>query len=148
MSSNQNRRTFVLGTTAIFSAALMGPSFVGVAKAADTSNPLDGMGEIRVISVGKISTEGPAWDAGRQRLIFSDIPGDTVYAYRPDTGEETTLRTPSNMANGLLLDGEGGLLAAEQRTRMISRMDLETSSVEPFITEYDGKTPNSPNDMF
>lgn len=148
MTTYQNRRTFILGTFAIVGATLMASPFVGLAHAASATNPLDGMSEIRAISQGKISTEGPVWDAANQRLIFSDIPGDTVYTYTPETGEEDILRTPSDMANGLLLDGKGGLLAADQRTRVISRMDLETGAVEPYITEYDGKPLNSPNDMF
>jgi len=119
-----------------------------MAQAATPTNPLDGMSAIRVISQDKISTEGPVWDAINQRLIFTDIPGDTIYTYTPETGEETILRSPSDMANGLLLDGKGGLLGADQRTRMISRMNLETGVVEPFVTEYDGKKLNSPNDMF
>lgn len=50
-----------------------------------------------------------------------------------------------------MLDGEGYLLAAEQESRTISRMNLSTGEVRPFISIFthqgESKAFNSPNDM-
>jgi len=114
-------------------------------------NPLNNIGEVKVVASGFISTEGPVWHKKSNSLIFSDIPGDTIYALEADTATLSVLRNPSNNANGLVLDNQGFLLAAEQKTRVISRMDLATSEVVPFISrlEFDGATKkfNSPNDI-
>ncbi|MDN2661982.1 SMP-30/gluconolactonase/LRE family protein [Psychromonas sp. 14N.309.X.WAT.B.A12] len=114
-------------------------------------NPLQNIGEVKVVASGFISTEGPVWHKKSNSLIFSDIPGDTIYILEAETDTLSVLRNPSNSANGLALDNQGFLLAAEQKTRMISRMDLSTSEVVPFISrlELDGESKkfNSPNDI-
>ena len=115
------------------------------------SNPLEGMGEVTSVATGFISTEGPVWHAPTNAMIFTDIPGNTIYSLYVDTNEVTVVRSPSSLANGLALDAEGYLLAAEQETRVISRMNMVTGEVLPYISRFgyweQSKAFNSPNDM-
>eukprot|EP00903_Cladosiphon_okamuranus_P004251 g4249.t1 len=119
--------------------------------ALDSSNPLRGMGEVTAVATGFISTEGPVWHQASGSLIFSDIPGDTIYSLDTETGALSRLRDPSSNANGLALDASGGLLAAEQLTRSITRMNLDTGEVTSFIAALNvggqERRFNSPNDM-
>ena len=104
-----------------------------------------------IVASGFKMTEGPVWDTASATLIFSDIPGNTIYAFDPASGEKQVWRSPSDNSNGLALDTDGYLLAAEQRTRMITRIDPETRASEPLIesVEIDGSPHrlNSPNDI-
>lgn len=117
----------------------------------NASNPLIDMGRVEVVASGFISTEGPVWHADSESIIFSDIPGDTIYQLKVEVGELTKLRTPSSTSNGLALDNEGYLLAAEQQSRTITRMNLSTGDVTPFIStvnyQCQQRAFNSPNDM-
>lgn len=114
-------------------------------------NPLDGMGKVEVVASGFISTEGPVWHEPSASLLFSDIPGNTIYSLDTGTQAVSTLRSPSNAANGLALNVDGRLLAAEQATRSITQMDLDSGEVLPFISTFNAadESPafNSPNDM-
>lgn len=114
-------------------------------------SPLEGIGEVEVAATGFISTEGPAWHEASESIFFTDIPGNTIYSLDVNTFEVSTLRSPSDTSNGLAIDAEGYLLAAEHGTRTITRMDLTTNEVNPYIetVNYEGedKMFNSPNDL-
>lgn len=115
------------------------------------SNPLSNRGELVLLANGFISTEGPVWHVESGSLFFSDIPGDTIYALDSLSNTVSIIRSPSNTANGLALSGSNTLLAAEQQTRIISEMDLDSGRVTPFAeTVIDAGSErkfNSPNDM-
>ena len=117
----------------------------------DYSNPLLGISEPTIVATGFISTEGPVWHQPSNSMLFSDIPGNTIYSLEVDSGDLSVVRSPSTVANGLALDGEGYLLAAEQESRIISRMNLDTGEVLPYISQvqFEGseRAFNSPNDM-
>ena len=57
---------------------------------------------LELAATGYTFTEGPAWDGAR--LIFSDIPGDTVYVLMPGEGAPKVLYAPSANANGHTFD--------------------------------------------
>lgn len=111
-----------------------------------------------VISEGYTWTEGPLWTAGR--LLFSDVPGNTVYQWtekggtsiylRPSgfTGEKSVSREPGS--NGLLTDGQGNLILCQHGDRRMARMDSPVSAPEArFITladRYRSQRFSSPND--
>ena len=99
----------------------------------DVISPLEDMGEPQVVASGLLSAEGPVWHASTETLFFSDIPASIIYSLDVNTLELTTFRSPSNASNGLAFDNEGYLLAAEQETRLISRMDITTNEVENYI---------------
>lgn len=111
-----------------------------------------------VISEGYTWTEGPLWIAGR--LLFSDVPGNTVYQWtekggttvylRPSgfTGEKSESREPGS--NGLLTDLQGNLILCQHGDRRMARMDAPVSQPEArFITladRYENRRFSSPND--
>jgi gluconolactonase len=89
-------------------------------------------------------TEGPVWRGGA--LLFSDIPNQRIARWRrlPEGPELTTLAT--GMSNGLTLDAQGRLLAAEHYGRRVTRIaDDGTRTV--LAERYDGRRLNSPNDL-
>jgi gluconolactonase len=89
-------------------------------------------------------TEGPVWRGGE--LLFSDIPNKRIARWRrrPEGPELTTYAT--GMSNGLTLDGEGRVLAAEHDGRRVARVaDDGTRTV--LAERFQGKRLNSPNDI-
>ena len=99
---------------------------------------------LELVATGYTFTEGPAWDG--KRLIFSDVPGDTVYAYTPGEGAPEVLYTPSALANGHTFDREGRLLNAEHGSGGITRWTPERGR-QVIVEAYEGRHLSSPNDL-
>lgn len=116
---------------------------------------------VSVIASGYEWTEGPLWLEGDKKLLFSDVPTNTIYQWTEEKGSSIYL-TPSGYtgeaprggepgSNGLTLDVEGNLLLCQHGDRRIAMMN--TSIAEPasdFTTisdTYNGKRFNSPNDL-
>jgi gluconolactonase len=99
---------------------------------------------LELVATGYTFTEGPAWDG--TRLIFSDIPGDTVYVYSPGEGAPKVLYTPSTMANGHTFDRDGALLNAEHGSGEVTRWRPENGR-SAIASAYQGKHLSSPNDL-
>ena len=95
------------------------------------------------IATGFSFTEGPAWHPDGY-LLFSDIPGNTIYKWLPD-GRVETFRSPSGHANGLTFDRHGRLIACEHSNRRVSRTELD-GTIVTLVSEYNGSRLNSPND--
>jgi gluconolactonase len=99
---------------------------------------------IERVASGLIFTEGPVWRAGH--LLFSDIPNKRIVRWRrlPEGPELMTYAT--GMSNGLTLDRQGRVLAAEHDGRRVTRVaDDGTRTV--LAEQYLGKRLNSPNDI-
>ena len=89
--------------------------------------------------------EGPVWDATLGALLFTDISADTIYRLDlPD--KRTVFRKPAQQANGLAIDKEGRLLAAEQGSRRVTRTAAD-AKVTTIADKWQGKALNSPNDL-
>ncbi|MFM7377344.1 MAG: SMP-30/gluconolactonase/LRE family protein [Erythrobacter sp.] len=101
-------------------------------------------GTMELVATGYTFTEGPAWDG--TRLIFSDIPGNTVYAHVPAEGAPTVLYAPSMNANGHTFDRAGRLLNAEHGSGALTRWTPEGGR-QVIVEAYEGKHLNSPNDV-
>ena len=89
-------------------------------------------------------TEGPVWRG--TYLLFSDIPNKRIVRWRrlPEGPELTTYATGSS--NGLTLDRQGRVLAAEHDGRRVTRVaDDGTRTV--LAERFQGKRLNSPNDI-
>ena len=96
------------------------------------------------IAGGLAFTEGPVWRG--THLLFSDIPNKRIVRWRrlPEGPELTTFAT--GMSNGLTLDGQGKVLAAEHDGRRVTRVaDDGTRTV--LAERFQGKRLNSPNDL-
>src|SRR5687768_8737767 len=75
---------------------------------------------IERVAGGLTFTEGPVWR--RDHLLFSDIPSKRIARWRrlPEGSELTTYAT--GMSNGLTLDRQGRVLAAEHDGRRVTRI--------------------------
>lgn len=117
--------------------------------------------EVEVIANGFRWAEGPLWLEEQQALLFSDVPANTVYAWREGRGVGVFLE-PSGYtgskprggepgANGLALDAENQLILCQHGDRQIARMSASLSQPQPNYTtiadRYDGARFNSPNDL-
>lgn len=99
---------------------------------------------IERIAGGLTFTEGPIWRGGA--LLFSDIPNKRIARWRrlPEGPELTTFAT--GMSNGLTLDRQGRVLAAEHDGRRVSRVG-DDGARTALAEQFQGKRLNSPNDI-
>lgn len=119
---------------------------------------LDPQGSIEVIASDFKWTEGPAWDAARRRLLFSDIPSNKIHVWSEEEGLSTLLHPAGRQGetvdkhvmpgtNGLWMESKDGLLICNQDARSVDRLNLvtmERKSVTRLLTEGPF---NSPNDV-
>jgi len=99
---------------------------------------------IERIAGGLAFTEGPVWRAGV--LLFSDIPNNRIARWRrlPEGPELTTYAT--GKSNGLTLDRQGQVLAAEHGGRRVARL-TDGGARTVLAEQFQGKRLNSPNDI-
>jgi len=106
-------------------------------------------------------SEGPLWLPEDKRLIFTDVPENSIYAWDEKNGKSLYLK-PSGYtiindkggkegANGLMLDGNGDLILCQHGNRAVARMmaplDSPKDSFEFLAIAHKGKKFNSPNDL-
>jgi gluconolactonase len=116
---------------------------------------------VSVIASGYEWTEGPLWLEGDKKLLFSDVPTNTIYQWTEEKGSSIYL-TPSGYtgeaprggepgSNGLTLDDEGNLLLCQHGDRRIAMMNTSLAEPASYFTTisdtYNGKRFNSPNDL-
>ncbi len=89
--------------------------------------------------------EGTVWDAARKRLVWSDVVGRRVLGLRGDGCVEVVVDN-TDFINGNAVDRDGHLVHCEHGRRCISRSDHDGEAV-PFITHFEGRRFNSPNDI-
>ena len=103
--------------------------------------------------------EGPAVDAAGN-VYFTDILMQRIMRFSAD-GKFSIFREKSNVANGLVFDLQGRLVAAEgstsptaERSGMktggiprVTRTDLKTGKIEILADKYGGKPLSGPNDV-
>ena len=104
-------------------------------------DPLIGVGSVEIVQGGYMFTEGPQWREATGDLVFTDIPANTIYKYTPGGGAPIVHRMPSGNSNGLAIDGNGALIAA-QHNRTVTR---DGSTVIASI--FEAEQLNSPNDV-
>ncbi|WP_298861402.1 SMP-30/gluconolactonase/LRE family protein [uncultured Gimesia sp.] len=121
--------------------------FMSATTQAETKNDIPGIGPVgkpvKLFTDFKF-TEGPAFDL-KGNLYFTDIPDNKIYKVN-SKGKLSVFLEPSNHCNGLMLDGEHGLLACEMDGRLVS-INLKNKKVTPLTSEYQGKRYNAPNDL-
>lgn len=100
--------------------------------------------EPETIASGFQFTEGPFWH-WEGYLLFSDIPANTIYKWKPESSESVEFMNPSGHSNGITSDSDGNIILA-QHDGMISRITPE-NDVVVLVRSYDGKRLNSPNDV-
>ena len=101
--------------------------------------------------------EGPVWVGGADdgHLLFSDIPGDTVYRWSEAEGTSVFLNpvflpeletNGQGGSNGLTLDLEGRVVLCEHGNRRLARIEEDGSRIT-LADRYEGNRLNSPNDV-
>ena len=111
--------------------------------------------KIEKVATGFIFIEGPMWKEGK--LWFSDVRMDKVRTYDPKTGKVTVVLDDSGGmknappdknfgSNGMITDKDGGVLLTRMAIGTIERMD-DKGGLKPFLSKYQGKRLNSPNDL-
>jgi gluconolactonase len=117
---------------------------------------------IEVLADGFVWSEGPLWLPVENKLIFTDVPENTIYSWDEKNGKQVYLK-PSGYtiindkggkegANGLMLDGAGQLILCQHGNRAVAKMMAPLSapkdSFDFLATTYKGKKFNSPNDLY
>jgi gluconolactonase len=99
---------------------------------------------IERIAGGLGFTEGPVWCS--DHLLFSDIPNKRIVRWRqlPEGPELTTYAT--GMSNGLTLDRQGRVLAAEHDGRRVVQVTGDGTRTV-LADRFQDKRLNSPNDI-
>lgn len=99
-------------------------------------------------------SEGPTWYRGS--VVFSDVPENIVYQWKPGATKAEVFIKPSGMttptpgfkeqgSNGLTVDAKGNLVLCQHGDRRISRwIDGKFVTV---VTNFEGKKFSSPNDL-
>jgi gluconolactonase len=110
--------------------------------------------QVAKVAGGFVFTEGPMWKEGK--LWFSDVRGDKVRTVTPD-GKVTVILNDSggiknapvtaNLgSNAMVTDKDGSILLIRMGIGTIERMD-DKGNLKPFLSKYEGKRLNSPNDL-
>jgi len=89
--------------------------------------------------------EGPAYMAGADCVVWSDIPNNRILQWVEGLGTRT-FENVSNFANGNTIDREGRLVSCEHQARAVTRREHDGSRTV-LATHFDGKRLNSPNDV-
>jgi gluconolactonase len=110
--------------------------------------------KIEKVAGGFIFTEGPMWRDGK--LWFSDVRGDKVRTLTPDGKVTVILSDSGGMknappsgnfgSNAMVTDKDGSILLTRMAIGTIERMD-DKGNLKPFLSKYQGKRLNSPNDL-
>ncbi|QIA06599.1 SMP-30/gluconolactonase/LRE family protein [Draconibacterium halophilum] len=115
---------------------------------------------IEILADGFGWSEGPLWLTSVNKLIFSDIPDNSIYEWSESDGLQLYLK-PSGYtgeqarggelgSNALLLASDGSLVLCQHGDRRIAKMLAPLSDplpkFETLADSYLGKKLNSPND--
>lgn len=114
--------------------------------------------KVEQIAEGFTWSEGPAWLADQQALLFTDVPENTLYRWSQRDGLQVLLK-PSGYAgpddgslreagaNGLFAEPGGTVLLADSGNRLLARLDPKSKQKTVLAERYAGKRFNSPNDV-
>ncbi|MDO8930708.1 MAG: SMP-30/gluconolactonase/LRE family protein [Bacteroidota bacterium] len=116
--------------------------------------------QIEILAAGFQWTEGPLWLPTENKLIFSDIPSNSIFEWTEKGGKKLYLnpagytgnvrRGGETGSNGLLLNPEGELILCQHGDRRIAKMNASIknpkSEFKTLADNYNGKKLNSPND--
>ncbi|GIW86702.1 MAG: gluconolactonase [Isosphaeraceae bacterium] len=122
----------------------------------DTLVPRDA--QVERLAEGFEWAEGPVWmpDLDGGVLLFSDVPANTVYLWKPGTYGAAAHLRPSGYtgrrrrggepgSNGLLRDPSGRLILMQHGDRRVARL-ADDGTFVTLADRYQGKRFNSPND--
>jgi len=99
--------------------------------------------------------EGPVWVRSGSYLLFSDLPNNAIMKWSPDGSVSVFHKQifsgsyPEGVqigSNGLTLDKQGRVIAAEHGNRRVTRTEKD-GTITVLAERYEGKRLNSPNDL-
>lgn len=107
--------------------------------------------QLKLAKVERLATgfrwcEGPVWFGDSHSLLWSDVPGNSMYRWDELNGTTATFRQPSNNSNGNSRDRQGRLLTCEHLKRRVTRTEYD-GSITVLADNLNGKRLNSPNDI-
>mgnify|MGYP001399063115 CR=1 FL=1 len=113
--------------------------------------------QLEKIADGFTWVEGPVWNKQSGYLLFSDIPANAVYQWKPGEGTKVFLKNSGYSgstlfagkepgSNGLTFDANGQLVLCRHGDRQIGRLETD-GRITPIATRFDGHLINSPNDL-
>ena len=111
--------------------------------------------EVEKCAEGFNWSEGPTWFW--DSVVFSDVPENIIYQWKPGQKEATVFMKPSGMlkptlgfreqgSNGLKTDSEGRLLICQHGERRVARVEKDGTQTA-LADKFEGKRFNSPNDL-
>ena len=89
-------------------------------------------------------TEGPSWHPNGY-LVFSDVNANTIYRWDEVNGLQV-FDASSQGANGTVVNKKNELIYCRQTARDIAKRDTN-GVINSFVSTYNGKKYNSPNDL-
>jgi gluconolactonase len=118
---------------------------------------IDSTAKIETLCTGLDWAEGPVWDEKEKRLLFSDVPRNTIYQWKEGDTEAKVFMMPSGYtgvtkysaepgSNGLAIDEKGQLYCCEHGDRRISYL-TPGGGKRTLADNFNGKRFNSPNDL-
>lgn len=104
-----------------------------------------------------IWSEGPVWIKKGDYLLFTDVPGNTIYKFKEGKGITTWMHpsghpdpkpsyTSSQGANGLYPFDKDHIIVPDHGHRTLYKLNLETKTKTVLAERFEGKRFNSPND--
>lgn len=121
---------------------------------------IDPEAKLEVIAEGFEWTEGPLWLEKEQKLLFSDIPNNSVFQIdakgktslylKPSGYTGEAARGGETGSNALILDPQGNLVLCQHGDRRMAKMNAPLGQPKAdfvsIVDNYQGKRLNSPND--
>lgn len=100
-------------------------------------------------------SEGPTWF--QDSVVFSDVPENVIYRWKPGTTKAEVFMKPSGMlnpregfreqgSNGLGVDAQGRLIICQHGERRLARVEKDGTQTA-LADKFEGKRFNSPNDL-
>ena len=104
------------------------------------------LAKVERLATGMRWSEGPVWLGDTRSLVWSDVPGDTMYRWDEVNATASVFRSPSNNGNGNTRDRQGRLVTCEHLTRRVTRTEYD-GRITVLADSFEGKRLNSPNDV-
>jgi gluconolactonase len=114
-----------------------------------------------ILAEGFVWAEGPLWLKDQQKLIFADVPNNTIHSWSekdslqvyltPSGYTDTIARGGETGSNGACVNNEGKLVLAQHGDRriveMLAPLDAPKAVFKTLADRFDGKRLSSPNDV-
>lgn len=110
--------------------------------------PVDLVGleaELKRVATGATWSEGPCWIPGDGVLRWSDIHGNRILQYSPQTGETSEYQRDVEFTNGRTYHPDGYVVQCSHGRRRVETD--QDGHVETLVDSWDGVRLNSPNDV-